>query len=153
MSESIQRDIVTFAISRSELAFLGVQAHSPATWPAQPPQEGKGIILGGFRGFERIQNGLQVQWGFCHGLGPATSVHQDTIAIQFEREEWEQIEGLPEPQPGEPWGGVSGGPVFAMYEGPPVRWSAVAVIKEFSQDFEIIFASMLTDIRPNGTFG
>ena len=103
ISESIQKDIVTFAISPSELESLGVQAHRPERWPAKPPQQGRGVILGGFRGFERIQNGLQLEWGFCHGLGPATSVHHDTIAIQFEREEWEQIEGLPEPQPSTPY--------------------------------------------------
>ena len=84
---------------------------------------------------------------------PPHSVQAETVAIQFERNEWEQIEGLKEPRPDEPWGGVSGGPVFAMYEGPPVHWAAIAVITEFSQDFEIIFGCMLSEIQPDGTFG
>ena len=151
LTKDRNRDVATFALEPGELQTLGASAHRPRTWPPLAPQEGRGVFFAGYRAVERQQRGLHVDWGMSHGLGPVGGVHDDRLRIQFQREYWVKVDGLREPEKGEHWGGASGGPVIALYEGRIVTWGAVGVISQFSNEYEILTAGTIGYLQPDGT--
>ena len=91
-----------------------------------------------------------VVWSAKRKDGALTSVSDHKIAIQSERDHWYRIEGVREPSRSEPWGGTSGGPVFALYETDIITWALVGIDTEFNQSLEIVFADTLSDLMPSG---
>jgi len=78
-------------------------------------------------------------------------VHKDHISVQFCREDWVPTAGLTQPAVGEPWGGVSGSPLFAVVENSVISWRLAGVVTEFGSNFEILYASSLWRVRPDGS--
>src|SRR6266481_8528671 len=152
IDEDSSADIATFRIEPTILARLKRVPHqNPRAWPPKPPEEGKGIFFGGYPGRHRVERPGVIQWGFAGGLEVAATVRADRLSIQFSREDWVPQQSLQPPQVGEPWGGVSGGPVFAVVQNSVVSWRLAGVATEFNSTFEILFASPLSRVQPDGT--
>src|ERR1700687_2549223 len=151
IGEDRRSDIATFRVEPTLPKILDRIAHqNPRGWPPKPPEVGKGIFFGGYPGKYRIERPGVIQWTFDGGLDVAASVHEDHISIHFSREDWVPEEGVEPPQPGEPWGGVSGAPVFAVVQNGVVSWRLAGVATEFGTTFEILHVSSLSRVRPDG---
>lgn len=156
IAEDRERDIATFAISEDELAEMERTPHRPAHfWPPtlKSKFDGKGIFFGGYRGQEKKIVPRHITWGFSFGLGTASNIHDDRLSVQFHREEWIPLteSNLRQPLPNEPWGGVSGAPLFMVIDTGIVSWHLVAVATEFNETFEIIYASSLSQVHADGS--
>lgn len=85
------------------------------SWPLIPPQENRGIMIGGYPGIERRVDGpKEVNFGIFTALAVARTVSEDQISCLFEREfmiDSGPIQTLP---PNTDLGGISGGPVITV---------------------------------------
>jgi hypothetical protein len=152
IAEDREADIVTLRVDDETLTKIGRFPHvNPWTWPPKPPEIDKGVFFGGYPGRYRVERSGIIQWGFAGGLDVAAAVHKDHISVQFCREDWVPTPGLAPPAIGEPWGGVSGSPLFAVVENGVVSWRLVGVVTEFGSTFEILYASSLSRVRPDGS--
>ena len=152
IAEDAKTDIVTFKITSAELNELAKVAHeTPSRWPPNPPKEGQGIFFGGYPGSDRLIEGERIRWSFVRALDIASTVHDDHLTIKFERENWVCQHLVSPPPPDYEMGGVSGGPVFALIQKPIISWRIAGVLTEFSKDYEILFASTLNKIKPDGS--
>lgn len=152
ISRSTDADLATFCLDSGEIASMSKLAHgAPLPWPPTPPPEGSGIFLGGYPGHERSVMGDAIEWGFARGLEVATAPREDRLSIVFNRENWVCQDRQPTPEVGYRWGGVSGGPVFELIQKPLISWRLCAIVTEFSQSFEILFASALARVRADGS--
>lgn len=124
---------------------------SPRAWPPKPPESGQGVFFGGYTGRHRIERPGIIQWGFAGGLDVAATVHQDHVSVQFNREDWVLTAELPPPAVGEPWGGVSGAPLFAVVQNGVVSWRLAGVVTEFESTFEILYASSFSRVGSDGS--
>lgn len=146
-----RHDLVTLSLTESVIRVAEKKIHvHPREWPPRPPQQGRGVFFGGYRGQDREQLADRLGLGFMGGVGTATAVTEDRVTIQFEREEWVHSVTLQEPAPNSPWGGASGGPVFALVQNGIMSWQLAGIISEFSADFEILIAHSLRHFRPDG---
>jgi hypothetical protein len=72
--------------------------------------------------------------------------------MRFQREGWVVRPDYPPPPPGTAWGGLSRGPLFALFENPVVYWRLVGVISEFpSHDIELMIAKPAGRIGQDGS--
>jgi len=156
-------DIATFKITSDEIKSVGKIAitGSNRSWPPTPPQQGRGIFLAGFPGSETTSRRIS---DFCFGAktinGTADSISEKDISIQINREELIDILGQGLPIRNYNFGGMSGGPMLALIDGPVQTWVFAGVVYEgpnpsFDRDnsisdFEIIRARRAHFILPNG---
>lgn len=144
-------DIATFRIDEGDLAKDGKIAHHPADWPPKPPDQGKGVF---FTGFPRVYwSELRpdaFEWGSYFGISVATSVTDDYVASQFDRDEMVDIFGTGLPPAGQWLGGLSGGPIWTLVETEIFSWRLAGVIHEYSREFEILFAKRPDRLKPDG---
>jgi len=152
IAEDPNLDIVTFSITASELEKMGRCAHVPLdnSWPAQSPKKGGDVFFGGYRGADRRVEADLVTWGFARALEIVTTSREGYLTIQFVREEWLSQNSPRSPEPHEELGGVSGGPVFSVLHGVVLSWRLVGVVTEFSTEWEIVRASSLSKVQPDG---
>ena len=152
IAEDREADIATLRINDETLTKIGRVPHvNPRTWPPKPPEIDKGVFFGGYPGRHRVEEPDVIQWGFAGGLDVTTAVHKDHISVQFCREDWVPTADLPPPVIGEPWGGVSGSPLFAVVQNGVVSWRLAGVVTEFGSTFEILHASSLSRVHPDGS--
>ena len=152
IAESKKADIVTLRIEDSLLDKIGRVPHvNPKEWPPKPPEIGKGVFFGGYPGRHRVESPGIIRWGFSGGLDIAASIHADHISVKFSREDWVSRTNLVPPEVGEPWGGVSGAPLFAVVQTNVVSWRLAGVVIEFGSTYEILNASSLSQVGPNGS--
>ena len=145
-------DIATFRIEEQEITRLGKWVHKvdQSEWPPSPPQPGQGVFFAGFPS-RTILDSQSVEYDIHSALLIATVVNDRNIICQFERDEWVDIlgKGLP---PKNNWlGGLSGAPLWTLQEKPIVKWSLGGIISEYSQDFELLYATRPDRIMPDGT--
>ncbi len=145
-------DVATFRIEESEIKRLGKWIHKVAQseWPPNPPQVGQGVFFAGFPA-RTIVGDDSIIYDIHSALLIATVVNDRNIICQFERDEWVDIlgKGLP---PKNNWlGGLSGAPLWTLQEKPVVKWSLGGIISEYSQDFELLYATRPDPIMPDGT--
>lgn len=148
------RDLATFKVTSQELTNLALTPHvDPGPWPPRSPQEGKGAFFGGFRLGEGKQLDLRVPYpfDFWNGFGPLTGIYDQQIKMRFEREYWVHRPDCPEPPPGAEWGGVSGGPLFALFENPVVFYQLAGILSEYSETLELLVATPARFISKNGS--
>ncbi len=151
IAEDPSRDLVTLSISEAQLRAFDRGVHrNPGAWPPAPPHQGKGVFFGGFRGLDREQIDDRLGFGFSGGVGTATTVAGDRITVQFQREHWVCTDIMPGPPPNAPWGGASGGPVFALVQDGVMSWRLAGIISEFSDSFEILIAYGLNHLLTDG---
>jgi hypothetical protein len=137
-------DIATFHISPEEIRRAEKMAF---TMPYFVPQEGKGVFFAGFPGsaLERIGNATY-NAGIMSGLVVASRVGERNISCQLEREYMVHAPSQPCDM-----GGMSGAFLAAVIDGGNVsHWQPAGMIYECHDDFEIILASRLDRLDPNG---
>jgi hypothetical protein len=149
-------DIVTFTIDARECRALNrdVIPEPPGGWPPSPPFVGEGVFFSGYPGKEReVVNPDTLGFGIYSACLQVGDVTPRTISLELQRDDLIDTFGLGMPPKGYQLGGLSGSPVFAI-SAPHgiVRWRPVGVIFEVHPTFEVVLASRLDAIRPDGTF-
>ncbi len=144
-------DIATFDIRAAELEKLGTSVVT--LWPPLPPDVGKGIVFAGFPGGERELVGPRdMSFAVFPGLGVATTVSDRQISCQFDRNYVVETQGFRTPPENYEIGGMSGGPLFRVEDRGDLQvWRLAGVIKEGSPSLDIMFASRVDCIQPDGT--
>jgi len=148
------RDVATFRIPERAIASLGKRPHvNPRQWPPPRPQENKGIFFGGYRGPESklITPDEPLPWDFWNGFAPVTGVFDGQLTVRFERANWVSRPGHSMPAVGADWGGTSGGPMFAIFEGAIVDYRLGGIVKEYSPEVELLAFAPIDGIRADGT--
>jgi hypothetical protein len=118
------------------------------------PQEGRGIMLGGFPGLDRIETGkMQVAWGLFTAIGIARRVNERQITWVPDHEHNMEVEGIPDLPLNKELGGISGGPVIAWFEkaeGLLSYCSLAGIIVQANSDLELVVARRSEFIKSNG---
>ena len=146
-------DLATFSIASEDLTSIGIVPHiDPGPWPPRSPQEGKGSFFGGFRkGNDKEFNiNEPYPFDFWYGFSALAGIYDHQLKIRFEREYWVHRQGRREPEPEADWGGISGGPLFALFENPVVFYQLVGVISQYSEALELLVAKPARLIEKNG---
>lgn len=146
-------DLATFSIATENLANMGIIPHvDPGPWPPRIPQEGKGAFFGGFRkgSGKEFNVNEPYPFDFWNGFDILSGVYDHQLKIHFEREYWVHRPGRFEPEADSDWGGVSGGPLFALFENPVVFYQLVGVISQYSETLELLVAKPARLISKSG---
>ncbi len=124
-------DVATFEISETEIKDIGKSRHMPPSWPPSPPEKNKGVFFGGFRGFDRakLQDGAY-DCGFAVAITTVTEMSPERLVVTLDREGEVVEDTIRRIEPGEGWGGASGGPVFAVTSGVLDTWRLAGVLNE-----------------------
>lgn len=86
-------------------------------WPPIPPEEGRGIMISGFPGIERLQpEPHRISWGLFTAIGVARTVSQEQITWLVEPEHQVPNPKIPTPPPLYDLGGISGGALISWFE-------------------------------------
>jgi len=108
-------DLATIALDDELVERLGKVPLS--MWPPLPPEEGRGIMIAGFPGVERLQpEPRKISWGLFTVLGVARTVSHQQITWLIEPEHNIPSPKIPTPPPQYPLGGISGGPLVSWFE-------------------------------------
>ncbi|MGE0851983.1 MAG: hypothetical protein AB7O44_20590 [Hyphomicrobiaceae bacterium] len=144
-------DIATVAMDDTTLGRIGKEIVPLSTWPPQPPQEGRGIMLAGYPGVDRLQPGsMEVNWGLFTALGIARRVIGEQITWVPERQHDGVITDLP---PKHRLGGISGGPLIGWFESAShlVHYALSGVISQAHPELENVIARRADFIQEDGT--
>lgn len=124
--------------------FDGTFFAEPDQWPPGEVKQGEFVAFGGFPGelreavsFDKISFG-----SYSSGASMVTSVGEDYLVCQFERDFWVMHGYEAEPKTIR---GMSGGPVFAIRhngESGIMTYEFVGHIFEFSEDFELLYVRL-----------
>jgi hypothetical protein len=118
------------------------------------PQEGRGIMLGGFPGLDRIETGqMQVGWGLFTAIGIVRRLNERQITWVPDHENNMPVDGIPDLPPNKELGGISGGPMIAWFEkaGGLLSYCSLAgIIVQANSDLEIVVARRSEYIKSNG---
>lgn len=149
-------DLATIAFERRHLDAMG-KTISPLTgWPPLVPEEGRGIMLAGYPGADRIIAAPKdVIWGLCTILGIARRVSDEQITWLLEREHGVSDGKIPDLPPNHKLGGISGGPLVGWFEtkGGLAYPRLCGIVSEASAEFENVIAKRADFIRADGTIG
>jgi hypothetical protein len=108
-------DIATFALDDELVSRLGCTPLG--NWPPKPPQEGKGIMIAGYPGIDRIESkSFTVNFGLFTVIGVARTVSDRQITWLLEREHQIANNKIPNLPYEYDLGGISGGPVLSWFE-------------------------------------
>lgn len=139
ISQSIDRDVATFRISRDELDCLGVSIMTAA--PVIPIEGQGGVAFVGFPGAQRRVVGfgrrgtspeVTLSFAVFPGFGVAASVSDRQVTFQFDRDALIQTPGFAAPPPDFDLGGMSGGPMLSKLEtlAGIEHWAPAGIITE-----------------------
>lgn len=110
-------DLATIAIDEKLLGRLGKAITPLEGWPPKPPQEGRGIMIAGYPGIERMQpEAFKIDFGLFTALVIARTVTQTQITWLLEPEHQLENAKIKPPPPYYNLGGVSGGPLISWFE-------------------------------------
>lgn len=143
-------DLATFEFPEVLVAPANVSVHHPPKWPIDPLKVGEFVLAGGYPGILREAKATVAELPFQSLGSKVTSVTEENIALQFDPSDihWPL-------HPGESLnmilGGMSGGPIFRLIEGPPVdRLELVGFIYEHSEEYGLMFARHAAHIQADG---
>lgn len=131
-------------IAKSGGPFDGTFFCDLSHWPPGDVKEGDFVAFGGFPGELREAMSFdELSFGsFSSGASRVTSVREDYLVCQFEREFWVKHGHEPEPKTIR---GMSGGPVFAIRHAADtdiMSYEFIGHIYEFSEDFELLYVRL-----------
>lgn len=131
-------------IVKADGPFGGTFFCEPAQWPPAEVKEGDFVTFGGFPGeLRQAMSFDELSFGsFSSGASRVTSLNEDYLVCQFEREFWVKHGHEPEP---ECIGGMSGGPVFSIRHGNEidiVTYEFIGHIYEFSENLELLYVRL-----------
>jgi hypothetical protein len=113
---STKYDLATFHLDEGLLSQLGKPFQPLQQWPPKPPQEGRGIMLAGYPGSERNEQGNVVDFGLFTALVSARTVTEEQITWLIEPEAQVADTKVLPPPPQYGMGGISGGPLITWLE-------------------------------------
>lgn len=131
-------DLATISLEQKTLESIGKDIMPLEMWPPKPPEEGKGILIAGYPGIERLLTGeREVDFGLFTALVVSRIVNDTQISWLLQPEY--QVPGTPisPPPPEYNLGGVSGGPMIGIFEtkGGIIHYCLSGIITE-CPDFE-----------------
>lgn len=133
-------DIATFKISDIEIRTL--QKSPINVWPPLMPEEGRGILYGGYPKKARLHTGpADFNFGMMICQDMARAVYDDRISSKIEHDKLVDILGFGIPPSGYDIGGMSGGPMLALYDGPIMSLRLCGVIVEGKADLDLVYAA------------
>ncbi len=146
-------DLATIELDEELLAKLGKAIVPLSGWPPLAPEEGRGIMLAGYPGGERIFSAGSINWGLFTALGVARVVTHDQITWTVEREYEMQDASIPSLPPQADLGGVSGGPVVGWFETASgiTQYRLCGIISQASAMLENVVAKRAEFIMPDGS--
>jgi hypothetical protein len=135
---SKELDLATFNIIEEDLSELNQVVHTPPrSWPPSSIQEGKGVIFVGYPGIYREEKDMRVYWTAYSAETVAQVVADDRIVVQFERE-YQVSRRNKKAAPPNVWlGGMSGSPLFGLWESPIFYLQIAGVGLQFNEALEI----------------
>jgi len=122
-------DIATFRVSEGEIQKTGKTIYRgyQGTWPPGPPERDRGVYYAGFPGIGTIRTAPnEFSFGVATGGGTATSVSAKDVSSQIERKNLVATLGDGLPPDSYDFGGMSGGPMLAVFDYKGMRTSALA---------------------------
>ncbi len=141
-----EADIATFRLSRSQVARIG--STPLKAWPPLVPRAGMGVAFAGFPGHGRKSAGSPApSFAAFPVLTVATSVSHRLVSCQLER----GVHGPGFPAGAGNTGGLSGGPLL-VDDGDNGPWRLGGVITQGNTGLDIVRASRVDRLRPDGTF-
>jgi hypothetical protein len=143
-------DIATLAMDEKTIGQMGKEIAPLVTWPPREPQEGRGILLAGYPGADRREpRPNTIEWGLFPALCIARRVVDDQITWHAERTN-EIVTDLP---PNHPLGGISGGPLIGLFEGPShfAHHTLSGIISEANEALEYVVARRADFIHEDGS--
>lgn len=155
IARDLNLDIATFRITEAEVDTINKQIHRASQWPPSPPELSKGVFLIGYPGHEKRRSEDSIGWGIYPLLLTATSVHDDKIVCQLNREEWVNIfdgSEFSDFPPKQSLAGLSGAPLWTLVENPILSWRLAGIVSEFNENFELLDVRRPNRINPDGTF-
>lgn len=155
IARSAELDLATLDVD-GLIERLGWPDKQPlASWPPVPPQEGRGIMIGGYPGIERqVIGSRDISFGLFTALAIARTVSEDQISCLFEREFMVDSTMVPTLPPNTDLGGISGGPVITVCESAAhfVTFRLGGIVSEAHSGLEKVFAKRADIIRDDGSF-
>lgn len=155
LARSKELDLATFDMT-GLVDRLGWPDKSPLTsWPPVPPEEGRGILIGGYPGGERVPLGPRdVSFGLFTALAVARTVTDDQISCLFDREHMVDVGDIATMPPNTDLGGISGGPLITTLESANhlVSYRLGGIVSEAHPGLEKVFAKRVDLIRDDGRF-
>lgn len=149
-------DLATFEVTERVIATMGKEI-TPVSLPrpGDVPQEGRGILIAGYIGEDRIELPNQsVGFGMLCAIAVARRVNDRQITWKPDPDFDVPVEGLPPMTRHKNLGGTSGGPVIAMFEkagGLLSYYSLAGIITEQSSELECVAATRAKFIQPDGS--
>jgi hypothetical protein len=141
-------DLATIAITESLLKQTGKAVVPLSTWPPRVPQEGRGIMLGGYPGIDRLQpKPREAIFGMFTALGLARRVVGPQITWLVERDF-----GTGDLPLNRDLGGISGGPLIGLFESPShlTYYALCGIISEAHPLLENVIARRADFIAADG---
>jgi hypothetical protein len=143
-------DLATLVIDDKLLPLIGKDVEPLSAWPPRVPQEGRGILLAGYPGVDRLQpEPMEVNWGLFPVLGVAWRASGDEITWVADRDGDIKTD-LPLEHP---LYGISGGPLIGLFESAShlVRSVLSGIIIKVHQELEKVIARPATFISEDGS--
>jgi len=147
-------DIATFDFNEELIRNIGKKIGPLSSWPAQPPKEGRGIMLAGFPSFDRLEPGkLEADFGLFTAIGVARVVSDEQIIWAVEREYFLNNQKAITLPPNRDLGGISGGPLISWFETPNYvsYYKLSGIISEANATLENVIAKRAECINDDGT--
>jgi hypothetical protein len=133
-------DIATFSISRIELTAVGKVPID--VWPPMMPEQGRGIMYGGYPGKARLHTGpIDFNFGMAIFQDIARGVYHDRISSRLEHDKSVDILRMGIPPSGYDIGGMSGGAMLALHDGLVMSLRLCGVIVEGKAEYDLVYAA------------
>ena len=129
---------------------IGSYFFQPSSCPPEDVKEGDFVAFGGFPGKWRWQLSRKevVFDTFSSGATVVTSVTENHIVCQFERDYWVDAFNLRQDEELHDLGGLSGAPVFVLKK---FHYEFIGIVYEFSSEFDLMYVRPSRFIEPDGT--
>jgi len=140
-----ERALVECGKAISPMSVLSLEKHTP--------QEGRGIMFGGYPAIVRQREGVRfIDWGMFGAIGVARRVTDEQITWVAEREFIAEHPRIPNLPPNTELGGISGGPMAAWFEKESglSYASLVGVVSQASASLENVVAKRLHFMSDDG---
>ncbi len=142
-------DVATLALPETILPGLGKTITPLSNWPPRVPQEGRGIMMAGYPGLDRLQsNPFEVCWGLFTVIGIARRVTNVQVTWRVERD-W-CSGNLPANYD---LGGIGGGPLIGWFETAShlTQYAFCGIISEAKRELENVVSIRADYIRDDGS--
>ncbi len=146
-------DLATVDLTGIPLTNFGNDLWPLQSWPPMPPEEGCGIMLGGYPGQGRQPvRRLENVWGLFTALGIARTVSEDQITWIVPRDEDVHVGAIEKLPPHYDLGGISGGPLISSFESKAgfVTHRLAGIISEAQPALEYVVAKRVDGLKPDG---